>query len=48
MKRVVAMLNIKPRTVAFHKYKIMSMYGLETNSDFVMFAIKHHIIESPS
>lgn len=48
MKEVAAMLNITARTVAFHKYKIMESYGLETNSEFVMFAIKHHIIESPA
>lgn len=47
MKQAAAVLNIKARTVAFHKYKIMASYGLETNSEFVMFAIKHHIIESP-
>lgn len=47
MKEAGAMLNIKPRTIAFHKYQIMSSYGLETHSQFVMFAIKHHIVESP-
>lgn len=47
MKEVGAMLNIKPRTVAYHKYQIMEWYGLKTHSDFVMFAIKHHIVEPP-
>jgi len=47
MKEVAAMLKLKPRTVAFHKYKIMDEYGLKTKSDFVMFAIKHQITEFP-
>jgi len=47
MKEVGALLDLQPRTVAFHKYKIMDDYGLKTNSDFVMFAVKHHIVESP-
>jgi DNA-binding NarL/FixJ family response regulator len=48
MKEVGAMLNIKARTVAYHKYQIMDSYGLKTHSEFVMFAIKHHIVESPA
>jgi DNA-binding NarL/FixJ family response regulator len=48
MKEAGAMLKITPRTIAFHKYQIMASYGLETNSEFVMFAIKHHIVESPA
>ncbi len=48
MKEAGAMLNIKPRTIAFHKYRIMASYGLATHSEFVMFAIKHHIVESPA
>ncbi len=48
MKEAGAMLNIKPRTVAYHKYQIMDWYGLKTHSEFVMFAIKHHIVESPA
>ena len=47
MKEVGAMLNIKPRTVAYHKYQIMDWYGLKTHAEFVMFAIKHHIVEPP-
>ena len=47
MKEVGAMLNIKPRTVAYHKYQIMDCQGLRTHADLVMFAIKHHIVESP-
>jgi DNA-binding NarL/FixJ family response regulator len=48
MKQAAAILNITARTVAFHKYRIMDHYGLRTHSDFVMFAIKHYIVESPA
>lgn len=47
MKEAAALLDLRPRTVAFHKYKVMDEYGLKTRSDFVMFAIKHHIMKSP-
>lgn len=47
MKEAAAMLNVKPRTIAFHKYQIMASNGLESHSDFVKFAIKRHIIEFP-
>ena len=48
MKEVGGMLNIKPRTVAYHKYQVMDWYGLKTHAEFVMFAIKHHIVEPPT
>ncbi len=48
MKEVGAMLNIKPPAVAYHRYLIMESYGLKTHSEFVMFAIEHHIVESPA
>jgi DNA-binding NarL/FixJ family response regulator len=44
MKEVGAMLNIVPRTVAFHKYRIMEMLHLETTAELVQFAVKHHIV----
>lgn len=48
MKEAGVLLKIKPRTIAYHKYQIMDQYGLKTHSDFVMFAIKQHIIEPPA
>lgn len=48
MKEAGAMLNLKPRTIAFHKYQIMASYGLESHADFVKFAIRRHIVESPA
>jgi DNA-binding NarL/FixJ family response regulator len=48
MRETATMLNITARTVAFHKYQIMEEYGLKTQSDLVMFAIKQRIIVAPS
>src|SRR5262249_46343281 len=44
MKEVAATLNLKPGTVALHKYKIMEGLGLKTNAELVQYAIKHHLI----
>src|SRR5262249_29222874 len=44
MKEIGAILNIVPRTVAFHKYRIMGMLHLTTSAELVQFAVKHHIV----
>jgi DNA-binding NarL/FixJ family response regulator len=44
MKEAAAILEVTPRTVAFHKYKIMEEFDLKTNSDLLRFAIKERII----
>jgi DNA-binding NarL/FixJ family response regulator len=44
MKEVGAILNIVPRTVAFHKYRIMEVLHLKTSADLVQFAVKHNIV----
>ena len=44
MKEVAAALGITPRTVAFHKYKLMTDHGLKTSADLICFAIKHNIV----
>ena len=43
MKEAAAELNITPRTIAFHKYRIMREYGLRTNFDLLRFAFKQSI-----
>jgi len=40
MHETGAILNIRTRTVAFHKYRIMKEFGLKTNADLVTFAIR--------
>jgi DNA-binding CsgD family transcriptional regulator len=44
MKEVGNILNIAPRTVAFHKYRIMEQLNIKTTAELIQFAIKHHII----
>ena len=44
MKEVGYILKLTPRTVAFHKYKIMERLRLRTNADLVQYAIREHII----
>jgi len=42
-KEIASLLNISPRTVEFHKYRIMEDLGLRTNADLIQFAVKHGI-----
>ena len=48
MKETADLLHLTPRTVAFHKYRIMDEFGLKTNSDLVRFAIRQHIVSLPA
>ena len=43
MKEVGTILNIRPRTVAFHKYRIMKVLHAN-NADLVKFAVRNHLI----
>ncbi|MBW8058414.1 MAG: response regulator transcription factor [Nitrospiraceae bacterium] len=40
-KEIASLLNISPRTVEFHKYRMMEDLGLRTNAELIQFAIKH-------
>jgi DNA-binding NarL/FixJ family response regulator len=44
MKEVATILHVTARTVAFHKYRIMEDFGIQTNADLVKFAIKEHVL----
>ena len=44
MKEVADVLNVTPRTVAFHKYRIMEVLSLKTTADLIQFAIKSRIL----
>ncbi len=44
MKEVAYTLKIRPGTVAFHKYRIMTALGLKTNAELMQYAIKEHLI----
>ncbi|HET7205108.1 MAG TPA: response regulator transcription factor, partial [Terriglobales bacterium] len=39
MKEAASVLNVAPRTVAFHKYRIMQDLGLKTTADLIQFAV---------
>jgi DNA-binding NarL/FixJ family response regulator len=44
MKEVASVLNLTPRTVAFHKYRMMEQLGVKTTAELVQYAVKHHIV----
>lgn len=44
MKEVASVLNLTPRTVAFHKYRIMEQLRVKTTAELVQYAVRHHIV----
>jgi DNA-binding NarL/FixJ family response regulator len=42
-REIAAILNISPRTVEFHKYRMMEELQLETNAELIQYAIKHGV-----
>ena len=46
MKEVASVLHVTPRTVAFHKYRVMEELNLKTTADLIQFAIKSRILVS--
>jgi DNA-binding NarL/FixJ family response regulator len=44
MKEVATVLNLTPRTVAFHKYRMMEQLGVKSTAELVQYAVKHHIV----
>jgi DNA-binding NarL/FixJ family response regulator len=44
MKEVADLLHVVPRTVAFHKYRVMEELELKTNAGLLQFAIKNHMV----
>ncbi len=44
MKEVAFTLRVRPGTIAFHKYRIMSSLGLKTNAELLQYAIKQHML----
>jgi DNA-binding NarL/FixJ family response regulator len=40
MKEAASALSVTPRTVAFHKYRVMQELGFKTNADLLQFVIK--------
>ena len=44
MKEVASVLNLTPRTVAFHKYRIMQQLKVKSSAELVQYAVRHHIV----
>ncbi|MGC1647956.1 MAG: response regulator transcription factor [Candidatus Sulfotelmatobacter sp.] len=44
MKEVAYILNMKMRTVAYHKYRMMEVLGARSNADLVKYAVRNHVI----
>jgi DNA-binding NarL/FixJ family response regulator len=44
MKEAAALLNLTPRTVAFHKYRIMQQLKVKSNAELVQYAVRHHVV----
>jgi hypothetical protein len=44
MKEIGCILNITPRTVAFHKYRLMELLHARSTADLVRYAMSHHVI----
>ena len=44
MKQVASVLNLTPRTVAFHKYRMMEQLKVKSTAELIQYAVKHHIV----
>src|SRR6476661_1500053 len=44
MKEVGSVLNLTPRTVAFHKYRMMEQLKVKSTAELIQYAVKHHIV----
>lgn len=43
-KEIAGLLNLSPRTVEFHKYRLMSELAVRTTAELVQFAIRHGVL----
>jgi DNA-binding NarL/FixJ family response regulator len=44
MKEVATILNLTPRTVAFHKYRMMEQLHLKSTAELIQYAVRNHIV----
>ena len=44
MKEVAYILNMKMRTVAYHKYRMMEVLGAKSNAELVKYAVRNHMV----
>jgi DNA-binding NarL/FixJ family response regulator len=43
MKQIAGMLMISPRTVAFHKYKMMERLEIRSSAELIQYAVRNHM-----
>jgi DNA-binding NarL/FixJ family response regulator len=44
MKEIGGELDITPRTVAFHKYRMMEQLKIKSTAELIQYAVKHHVV----
>jgi DNA-binding NarL/FixJ family response regulator len=44
MKEAADVLKVTPRTIAFHKYRVMENLGIKSTASLIQFAIYNHIL----
>jgi DNA-binding NarL/FixJ family response regulator len=44
LKEIAGLLNLSEKTIEFHKHHIMESFGIKSNADLVLFALKHGLI----
>jgi len=44
MKEIAVLLKVTPRTVAFHKYRMMEQLKVKSTAELVQYAVRHHIV----
>jgi DNA-binding NarL/FixJ family response regulator len=44
MKEVGAILHMTPRTVAYHKYRMMEVLGTKCSAELVKYAVRNHLV----
>jgi DNA-binding NarL/FixJ family response regulator len=44
MKEAAATLRLSPRTVAFHKYKMMKQIEVRTTAELIRYAVERHLV----
>ena len=44
MKEIAGVLDLTPRTVAFHKYRMMKQLNVKSTAELIQFAVRQHIV----
>jgi DNA-binding CsgD family transcriptional regulator len=44
MKEIATILDLTPRTVAFHKYELMRRLNVTSTAELIQYAVRHHVV----